>query len=52
MNLSQIPIPEFIDIWYLDKEADPSDRTAIESVIDTVRPRPRTWRTAAPCAFR
>ena len=33
----QIPIPEFIDIWYLDKEAEPSDRTALESVIDTVR---------------
>jgi len=33
----QIPIPEFIDIWYLDKESDPSDRTALESVIDTVR---------------
>ena len=33
----QIPIPDFVDIWYLDKEADPSDRTALESVIDTVR---------------
>jgi ATP-binding cassette subfamily F protein 2 len=33
----QVPIPDFIDIWYLDKEADPSDRTALESVIDTVR---------------
>jgi len=33
----QIPIPSFVDIWYLDKEADPSDRTALESVIDTVR---------------
>ena len=32
-----VPIPEFIDIWFLDKEADPSDRTAVESVIDTVR---------------
>ena len=32
-----IPIPDFIDIWYLDKEADPSERTALESVIDTVR---------------
>merc|ERR1719331_3791371 len=30
----QIPIPEFIDIWYLDKEAEPS---AIDFVIDTVR---------------
>jgi len=33
----QIPIPDFIDIWYLDKEAEPSDRTALDSVIDTVR---------------
>ena len=33
----QIPIPDFIDIWYLDREAEPSDRTALESVIDTVR---------------
>lgn len=33
----QVPIPDFVDIWYLDKEADPSDRTALESVIDTVR---------------
>jgi hypothetical protein len=31
------PIPEFIDIWYLDKEADPSESTAIDFVIDTVR---------------
>jgi ATP-binding cassette subfamily F protein 2 len=33
----QIPVPEFIDIWYLDKEADPSESTAIDFVIDTVR---------------
>lgn len=33
----QVPIPDFIDIWYLDKEAEPSDRTALEAVIDTVR---------------
>jgi ATP-binding cassette, subfamily F, member 2 len=33
----QVPIPDFIDIWFLDKESDPSDRTAMESVIDTVR---------------
>ena len=31
------PIPEFIDIWYLDKEAEPSESTAIDFVIDTVR---------------
>ena len=33
----QVPIPSFIDIWYLDHEAPPSDRTAIQAVIDTVR---------------
>jgi len=33
----QIPIPDFIDVWYLDREAEPSDRTALEAVIDTVR---------------
>jgi len=32
----QIPIPEHVDIWHLDREAAPSDRTAIESVVDTV----------------
>ena len=32
-----VPIPDFVDIWFLDKEADPSDRTAMETVIDTVR---------------
>ena len=35
--MRQVPIPDFIDVWYLDKEAEPSDRTALESVIDTVR---------------
>jgi len=33
----QVPIPSFIDIWYLDHEAPPSDRTALQAVIDTVR---------------
>mmetsp|Transcript_28586 Transcript_28586/g.87476 ORF Transcript_28586/g.87476 Transcript_28586/m.87476 type:complete len:702 (+) Transcript_28586:96-2201(+) len=32
-----VPIPEFIDIWFLDREAEPTDRTAVETVIDTVR---------------
>jgi len=32
----QIPIPDHVDIWHLDREAAPSDRTAIESVVDTV----------------
>ena len=31
------PVPDFIDIWYLDKEADPSESTAVDFVIDTVR---------------
>jgi ATP-binding cassette subfamily F protein 2 len=33
----QVPIPDFIDIWFLDREAEPTDRTAMETVIDTVR---------------
>ena len=33
----QVPIPDFIDIWFLDREAEPDDRTAMETVIDTVR---------------
>ena len=33
----QVPIPEFIDIWYLDKEAEPEKRSAIDVVVDTVR---------------
>jgi ATP-binding cassette subfamily F protein 2 len=33
----QIPIPDFIDIWFLDHEAEPSDRSAKDFVIDTVR---------------
>jgi len=32
-----VPIPDFIDIWFLDKEAEPSEKTAVEFVIDTVR---------------
>jgi len=32
-----VPIPDFIDIWFLDHEAEPTDRTALETVIDTVR---------------
>ena len=33
----QIPIPDFIDIWYLDKEAEPESRSAVDCVIDTVK---------------
>lgn len=32
----QIPIPDHIDIWHLDREAAPSDETAIEAVVNTV----------------
>jgi ATP-binding cassette subfamily F protein 2 len=32
-----VDIPEHLDIWHLHEEAKPSDRTAIESVIDVVR---------------
>lgn len=33
----EVPIPEHIDIYFLDEEAEPSDRTAVEAVIDVVR---------------
>jgi len=32
-----VPIPDFIDIWYLDHEAPPSDKSAVDFVVDTVR---------------
>jgi len=32
-----VPIPEHIDIWFLDKEAEPSEYTALEAVIQTVK---------------
>ena len=33
----QVPIPSFIDIWYLDREAEPQARSAVDCVVDTVR---------------
>jgi len=33
----EVPIPDHIDMFFLDEEAPPSDRTALESVIDTVK---------------
>lgn len=30
----EVPIPEHIDIYHLDSEAEPSDRTAVQSVVD------------------
>ncbi|KAJ1638265.1 P-loop containing nucleoside triphosphate hydrolase protein, partial [Pavlovales sp. CCMP2436] len=32
-----VEIPEHIDIWHLHEEAKPSDRTALQSVIDVVQ---------------
>ena len=32
-----LPIPDFIDVWFLDKEAEPEDRSAVDVVVDTVR---------------
>jgi len=32
-----VPIPEWMDIWFLDHEAEPTDRSAVDTVIDTVR---------------
>ena len=31
----EVPIPEHIDIWFLCEEAQPSDVTALQAVIDT-----------------
>jgi len=33
----EIPIPEHIDIYHLREEAAPSDRTALESVVDHIK---------------
>jgi len=33
----EIDIPDHIDIWHLDKEADPTDKTAIVSVVEIVQ---------------
>jgi ATP-binding cassette subfamily F protein 2 len=33
----EVPIPEGIDMWFLDKEADPSDMTALEAVIEKAK---------------
>jgi|EP00927_Polykrikos_kofoidii_P078449 ATP-binding cassette subfamily F protein 2 len=32
----EIDIPEHIDIWFLDREAEPSENSAIKSVVDVV----------------
>eukprot|EP00882_Tetradesmus_deserticola_P006325 GHRQ01006654.1.p1 GENE.GHRQ01006654.1~~GHRQ01006654.1.p1 ORF type:complete len:528 (+),score=237.91 GHRQ01006654.1:258-1841(+) len=33
----EVPIPEHLDIYHLHQEAEPSDRTALEAVIDHIR---------------
>lgn len=33
----QVPIPPHVDLYHLDGEAEPSDRTALEAVIDHLR---------------
>jgi ATP-binding cassette subfamily F protein 2 len=33
----ELPIPEHIDIFHLDEEAEPSDRTALDAVVDVVK---------------
>ena len=33
----ELPIPDHIDIYHLDEEAEPSDRCAIDAVVDVVR---------------
>eukprot|EP00960_Hanusia_phi_P025590 745752-Hanusia_phi.AAC.2 len=33
----ELPIPDHIDIYHLEEEAEPSDRTAVEAVVDVVR---------------
>lgn len=33
----QVPIPDHLDIYHLDSEAEPSDRTALEAVVDHIK---------------
>ncbi|KAG1676835.1 hypothetical protein FOA52_010344 [Chlamydomonas sp. UWO 241] len=33
----EVPIPDHMDLYHLDCEAEPSDRTALESVVDHLR---------------
>jgi ATP-binding cassette subfamily F protein 2 len=33
----EVPIPSHMDLYHLDCEAEPSDRTALEAVIDHLR---------------
>ena len=33
----QVPIPQHMDLYHLQEEAEPSDRTALESVVDYIK---------------
>ena len=32
----EVPIPDHIDIWFLDSEAKPEDITAVQAVVNVV----------------
>lgn len=32
----EVPIPDHIDIWFLDSEAKPEDTTAVQAVVNVV----------------
>lgn len=33
---AQVPIPDHMDIYHLHQEAEPSDRTALQAVVDHI----------------
>eukprot|EP00798_Chlamydomonas_sp_ICE-L_P025307 gene25307-10960_t len=33
----EVPVPEHMDLYHLDHEAEPSDRTALEAVVDHIK---------------
>jgi Na+-transporting methylmalonyl-CoA/oxaloacetate decarboxylase gamma subunit len=33
----EVPIPDHLDMYHLHQEAEPSDRTALEAVVDHIR---------------
>ena len=35
--LRQVPIPNHMDLYHLREEAEPSDRTALEAVVDHIK---------------
>jgi len=37
LAMREVPVPDFIDIWHLDEEAQPEERSAVDCVIDQVR---------------